>query len=765
MKNWILIAMLCFVFVSCQSLPANVTNDQSNVPHPEFDPSKDSAAPVLSPSSELQPLVHNDAYIYKLPWIKGVGYFVTQGAFSNYNYSHAGIYAWDFGMPNGTPVLAARPGKVIAVVDGRDWGTSCPNGNLGSCYNGNFVVIQHDDSSVAYYLHLTKGSLSVIEGSTITVGTKVGLSGSTGNTCGDNTCTSPGPHLHFQVKSNGIQSTTSPVKFKEVIDSGKLDGIAVYGATYISQNSPCSANCDPPVNPTLTNAMIGKARANTALNFHLIDQKFNLYGTDSSDPDQQWNVFKPGQFPGGGNAGWMFQRKDTNTCLNSWRPGISNGVLPNPYACAANDGDQQWVLNDKGVVNGVQEWQMQLQGTGFCLDAPTSTQLQNLIMYNCNDGVAQRWVIPAAGVAVVPPAWSVTPTQMTFTGSVGSTPPAQRFTISNSGGAGTFGSWSSDDSWLGANGFATTVAAGGNTGGNAIVTACTAVGTSTGQLKFSTGTSIAVISITRVCNAVVVTPPPISAPPAGYTFCANEVQRCAFFGEAGVVFGAGNKFTVPRNFINGVDCTVAIFGDPIPGAGKTCHVLLVPDAIPAGFSRCASENQRCAFTGVADVVYGQGSKITAPRSFTNGVDCNNATFGDPIPGPVKTCYYKANNPGGVPSGLSVNMSSGGRILVNWSEPVGAIKYRFKAQFDNAAVEIFGEPLSKGGTTLGGVATWATSPEAPDKQNKQICFAISSVNAAGQQSAFSGFVCTAYRYFTGGITIQSAGEAPMLKIGK
>jgi hypothetical protein len=68
---------------------------------------------------------------------------------------------------------------------------------------------------------------------------------------------------------------------------------------------------------------------------------------------------------------------------------------------------------------------------------------------------------------------------------------------------------------------------------------------------------------------------------------------------------------------------------------------------PAGFTWCADEDGHCSFSGTADVVYGAVNSFTSPRSFTNGVDCNNTIFSDPISGTRKACYYKASQP---PSG-------------------------------------------------------------------------------------------------------------------
>jgi hypothetical protein len=66
---------------------------------------------------------------------------------------------------------------------------------------------------------------------------------------------------------------------------------------------------------------------------------------------------------------------------------------------------------------------------------------------------------------------------------------------------------------------------------------------------------------------------------------------------------------------------------------------------PAGYTKCADENGRCAFSGTADVVYGALNSFTSPRSFSDGVDCNNSVFGDPISGTGKSCYYKSTGGG------------------------------------------------------------------------------------------------------------------------
>lgn len=57
----------------------------------------------------------------------------------------------------------------------------------------------------------------------------------------------------------------------------------------------------------------------------------------------------------------------------------------------------------------------------------------------------------------------------------------------------------------------------------------------------------------------------------------------------------------------------------------------------ADWRACAKENAVCAFEGTREVQYGAGSKWIT-RTFTNGVKCDNASFGvDPLQGKEKSC--------------------------------------------------------------------------------------------------------------------------------
>ncbi len=149
---------------------------------------------------------------YPLPW-QGGPFRLTQGA--NGKYSHftpKGRYALDIAMPEGTPIIAARSGVIVKTE----------NQQTGRGQNpaGNFVRVLHDDGTMGVYLHLQKGSVSVIEGQRVDAGSYLARSGNTGN--------STGPHLHFVVQRNiGLAVESIPFDFNQPINS--LPNFAVGG--------------------------------------------------------------------------------------------------------------------------------------------------------------------------------------------------------------------------------------------------------------------------------------------------------------------------------------------------------------------------------------------------------------------------------------------------------------------------------------------------------------------------------------------------------
>lgn len=127
------------------------------------------------------------SYIYGLPYEEGKAYYMVQGYFSAF--THKERAALDFKMKRGTKICAARDGVVVRLKEDGD------RGGLKRKYRayGNYVIIQHEDSSRAGYWHLQKDGVLVNVGDTVRKGQVIALSGKTGY--------SAMPHLHFLVWS------------------------------------------------------------------------------------------------------------------------------------------------------------------------------------------------------------------------------------------------------------------------------------------------------------------------------------------------------------------------------------------------------------------------------------------------------------------------------------------------------------------------------------------------------------------------------------
>lgn len=118
--------------------------------------------------------------------------------------------AIDFALAEGTPVLAARAGRVMQVQ-----GNFHDNGQdpLRDRARANFIRVLHEDGSMAVYAHLQANGVLVRSGQRVEAGQRIGLSGNTGY--------STAPHLHFVVQANrGMQLRSVPVRI--VAPQGEL---------------------------------------------------------------------------------------------------------------------------------------------------------------------------------------------------------------------------------------------------------------------------------------------------------------------------------------------------------------------------------------------------------------------------------------------------------------------------------------------------------------------------------------------------------------
>eukprot|EP00949_MAST-11_sp_MAST-11-sp1_P004225 g4225.t1 len=96
-------------------------------------------------------------------------------------------YAYDFALPVGSPIVAARPGVIVACEE------RFTKGGVSKILKAraNFVVIRHACGVYSRYYHLDSHGVTVAVGDHVDAGDLIGYSGNTGFTSG--------PHLHFDV--------------------------------------------------------------------------------------------------------------------------------------------------------------------------------------------------------------------------------------------------------------------------------------------------------------------------------------------------------------------------------------------------------------------------------------------------------------------------------------------------------------------------------------------------------------------------------------
>ncbi|ANJ00033.1 peptidase M23 [Polynucleobacter wuianus] len=105
---------------------------------------------------------------------------VTQPAPTKQRYrAHMGI---DYAAPIGTPIFSVANGKVVHL------------GFSGAF--GNLIVLEHPGGYHTYYAHLSSYNSELEVGNEVRRGLEIGYVGSTGR--------STGPHLHFELRKDGI---------------------------------------------------------------------------------------------------------------------------------------------------------------------------------------------------------------------------------------------------------------------------------------------------------------------------------------------------------------------------------------------------------------------------------------------------------------------------------------------------------------------------------------------------------------------------------
>lgn len=143
----------------------------------------------------------------EVPFACGAKVTVSQG---HGTFSHVGTdrWAWDFRVPEGTPILAALDG-VVRLVRSDSVRGGCDR-SFGP--DANYVILSHGDGLETQYLHFSKVFVKL--GDRVRKGQALGEVGRTGFSCGS--------HLHFQLQREGSAwaGQSVPAAFRGIGDPG-----------------------------------------------------------------------------------------------------------------------------------------------------------------------------------------------------------------------------------------------------------------------------------------------------------------------------------------------------------------------------------------------------------------------------------------------------------------------------------------------------------------------------------------------------------------
>ena len=166
--------------------------------------------------------VHDDEYVYRLPYARGESHEVTQGYNGAFTHKGHSQYAIDFAMDEGTKIYAARDGRIVKTKSNSNKGGTTKE---FSSY-GNYITIEHSDSTFATYYHLKKNGVAVKVGDKVNRGDFIGYSGNTGY--------SSGPHLHFAVFKADSSRSTKTIAVRILTQKGIIN-VPEKGLTYAAK--------------------------------------------------------------------------------------------------------------------------------------------------------------------------------------------------------------------------------------------------------------------------------------------------------------------------------------------------------------------------------------------------------------------------------------------------------------------------------------------------------------------------------------------------
>lgn len=157
---------------------------------------------------------------YILPWPAGDSYRLNN-SYCVPTGGHREQQAYDFLIPVGDPIVAARDGVVRQVKE------DSPDDGQGTDHN--HVFIEHSDGTVGFYAHLRQNGVSVEVGENVTTGQVIAEAGHSGTT--------DVVHLHFGVYDDWppTEGEDRAVNFSNMTGPVDCRGGLVNGALYTAQ--------------------------------------------------------------------------------------------------------------------------------------------------------------------------------------------------------------------------------------------------------------------------------------------------------------------------------------------------------------------------------------------------------------------------------------------------------------------------------------------------------------------------------------------------
>jgi murein DD-endopeptidase MepM/ murein hydrolase activator NlpD len=177
---------------------------------------------------------HDDRIRYRMPF----------GGREPRSLAAAGSGGFEFAMPWGTPVLAARGGRVVAVVDALGAGADA----RGALADANRVEVLHADGTLATYAYLRQGA-AVRPGQAVATGDLLGWSGESG--------AAREPHLHFRVwkRDPDLSQRSLAVRFHDGTAAGFVPSAGVaYAPGCASSGAGCAPGDLPAPEPAVARA-------------------------------------------------------------------------------------------------------------------------------------------------------------------------------------------------------------------------------------------------------------------------------------------------------------------------------------------------------------------------------------------------------------------------------------------------------------------------------------------------------------------------------